>query len=329
MVPKPFSRRRLLLAAAIGAALPLFGRVGRLAAQTNPLSADPMVAAEELSSMEVTELPQVLGVFYSHMHPDAQAIIPRFVVIQWFLQDFQSRAPEQAISTGVSYRDDWAWGVNGVTYPGVAEVSYSQSFGDGSVENDIVRLAPHNGSWTWFFGRSREWVDEQIARFDQRNYVSQDGEAPYNLQFSTPYSRELIQRLPRNVSSGTTYGELVRQDPNYAPLPDYASDQFGYTYKVQNDVYTIAYGLIQTLSPGYAAADALNQIILTAQDGEFFKLRAWNMSPPSGVPWVLFTSMGNHAIGYVETLAICDGTSVLTLSGVTDDIIKTLALEMT
>src|SRR5699024_5746374 len=52
------------------------------------------------------------------------------------------------------------------TYPYTAEVSFTQPFADGSVATDVVRLVQdHNGEWRWFFGRSREFVDQQIARY--------------------------------------------------------------------------------------------------------------------------------------------------------------------
>src|SRR5699024_6832730 len=103
--------------------------------------------------------------FYARMHPDAQAIVPRHVVIRYFREVFQQRNPEPAIATGVTYKS-WTWGVNGVTYPHTAEVSFTQRFGGETIE-DVVRLVEHHGEWKWFFGRDRAWVDEQIRRFTQ------------------------------------------------------------------------------------------------------------------------------------------------------------------
>jgi predicted metalloprotease len=56
--------------------------------------------------------------------------------------------------------------VTGDTYQGAAEVSFRQPFEDGTVADDVGRLVPDaEGRWRWFFGRSREFVNEQIARY--------------------------------------------------------------------------------------------------------------------------------------------------------------------
>lgn len=325
MVPKPFSRRRFLLASLVGGAFVLRGRALPASAQMSPLPADPMLAAEELSRLETTEHIPALYTFYEHLHPDAKAIVPRFAVIGWYKADFQPRVPQPAISTGVVYRDDWAWGVNGVTYPGVAEVSYTQTFGAGTVENDEVRLAPYNGGWTWFFGNSREWVDGQIARFDQRNQVMQDGEAPYQLHFAAPFTTNQLTHLPEITSVADFPGRMIREPLTEAPLADYAAARDGFTYKAEREPYTLGYATIETLNPGLNAADVIDSIVYRELDRPPFTLRAWNLTPPSGYPWALYESMGNDAIGFVQTLVVCDGASVLTLSGVSDDLIKTFA----
>jgi hypothetical protein len=60
---------------------------------------------------------------------------------------------------------EWTWPVTGKTYPITAEVSFRQPFANGTVAEEVVRLVQDaNGEWRWFFGRSREFVDEQIAR---------------------------------------------------------------------------------------------------------------------------------------------------------------------
>jgi predicted metalloprotease len=56
--------------------------------------------------------------------------------------------------------------VTGQTYPNTAIVSFKQPFADGSVVEDVVRLVQDDkGEWRWFFGRSREFVDAQIATY--------------------------------------------------------------------------------------------------------------------------------------------------------------------
>ena len=58
----------------------------------------------------------------------------------------------------------WTWEVTGETYPYTATVSFEQPFADGSVVDDVVRLVQdQNGEWRWFFGRTRTFVEAQIA----------------------------------------------------------------------------------------------------------------------------------------------------------------------
>ena len=151
------SRRAFTLGAAgTGLAL-LLDAAPALAQSPSALPSDPMRAAEELSRLEATEHIPALYTFYELMHPDAQAIIPRHVVIGWYREEFQPRGPEPAKATSVAYKD-WEWAVNGTTYRDAAEVSYTQAFADGTTTEDVVHLVEHEGTWRWFFGRDRAWV---------------------------------------------------------------------------------------------------------------------------------------------------------------------------
>ena len=63
----------------------------------------------------------------------------------------------------------WTWDVTGQTYPDTAEVAFRQSAADGAVVRGEVRLVKdEHGNWSWFFGRDRAFVDEQIARFTEQ-----------------------------------------------------------------------------------------------------------------------------------------------------------------
>ncbi|MGH2533393.1 MAG: neutral zinc metallopeptidase [Thermomicrobiales bacterium] len=104
---------------------------------------------------------------YDLIHPDAHAIIPRAAVIGWYQTEFAPRGASPATIVGVSVTT-WTWAVNGRTYPRTAEVSFVQTFWDGGAETvleDVVRLVKSDGEWRWFFGRSREFVEEQIALY--------------------------------------------------------------------------------------------------------------------------------------------------------------------
>ena len=105
---------------------------------------------------------------YDWIHPDAHAVVPRSAVVGWYENVFAPLDPGVIEVTGITY-GAWTWPVTGVTYPGVAEVSFRQPFSDGTVVDDQVRLAQDDeGRWRWFFGRSQAFVDEQIARFSPR-----------------------------------------------------------------------------------------------------------------------------------------------------------------
>ncbi|HEV2109267.1 MAG TPA: neutral zinc metallopeptidase, partial [Thermomicrobiales bacterium] len=120
-------------------------------------------AAVELSRFEAAS---DFNALYDRIHPDAHAVIPRAAVIGWFQDNWAPLQPGISTVTGVQFVE-WTWAVTGVTYPYTAEVSFAQPMGDGSVLHDVVRLVEFNGEWRWFFGRSRDFVDEQIAKYVQ------------------------------------------------------------------------------------------------------------------------------------------------------------------
>lgn len=105
---------------------------------------------------------------YDVMHPDARTVIPRSAVVGWYRTDFAPQGP-QPISEITAVRTvSWAWPVTGVTYPITYEIDFVQPFINGSGTNyvsETVRIVPTSGGFGWFFGRSREFVDAQIARF--------------------------------------------------------------------------------------------------------------------------------------------------------------------
>lgn len=154
------SRRHLLHGAfAIASGVVLFRR--STLAQEGSAEQQAAATAVDLSELEATG---AFDALYNRLHPDAQAIIPREAVVGWYATDFAPLGPGAATVTGVTVID-WTWGVTGQTYSNTAEVAYEQPFADGSVVEDVVRLVESDGEWRWFFGRSREFVDGQIARF--------------------------------------------------------------------------------------------------------------------------------------------------------------------
>ena len=99
------------------------------------------------------------------MHPDAQTIIPREAVTGWYENEFLYLGEPAARAIKVRFIS-WTWGVTGATYPETAEVALRQQLSDGTVVRDEVRLVKDPfGNWSWFFGRDRAFVQEQIARY--------------------------------------------------------------------------------------------------------------------------------------------------------------------
>lgn len=121
-----------------------------------------LAAAEALSLLELTGKFDAL---YDRMHPDAQSVIPREVVVGWYQEDATLSGSRPATALKVRFIP-WTWEVTGQTYPNTAEVAFEQLMADGSVIRDEIRLVKDwHGEWAWFFGRSRDFVAEQISRF--------------------------------------------------------------------------------------------------------------------------------------------------------------------
>lgn len=128
---------------------------------------DEQNAATAAYVISVLEAASSFSEVYDRMHPDARAFIPREAVVGWYENDFGPKQPEPITVAGVQMVE-WMWPVTGVTYPYTAEVAFEQSFRDGATITDVVRLVQDDGgSWRWFFGRSREFVDEQIALYGE------------------------------------------------------------------------------------------------------------------------------------------------------------------
>jgi hypothetical protein len=123
-----------------------------------------MAAAETVAALEVAGRIYNL---YRDMHPDARAIIPLEAVVGWYENEFTRFAGPPPLAVKVRFIT-WTWEVTGRTYPDTAEVALRQDVPDGTVARDEVRLVKDDdGNWGWFFGRTRAFVDEQIARYAQ------------------------------------------------------------------------------------------------------------------------------------------------------------------
>ena len=205
-----FDRRSML-----GTALALAGARWMprevVAQGTDDRARGAMAACEELSRLEATEHLPALYEFYARMHPDAQAIIPRHVVIGWYKDEWQPRGPQQA-ATGFGRR--LTWPVNGVTYRGVAEVSFSQMLDNAPPISDVVRLAFAEGEWRWF-GRDRQWSSSRFGTTTASPTSIRPGCADSIAWLALP---DILRSLPLTIGQATS--EMV-EDARF--IPDYAA----------------------------------------------------------------------------------------------------------
>ncbi|HEV2065573.1 MAG TPA: excalibur calcium-binding domain-containing protein [Thermomicrobiales bacterium] len=161
------------------------------AAQPRAETTDPASAAVFYSRLEAEGR---FSELYRYMHPDAQAIIPEAAVVGWYQDHFAPLGPGVITATEVQWLV-WTWPVTGESYCHTAEVFYQQPFANGSVVNDVVRLVEHNGEWRWFFGRSREFVAEQLAKYGGSVAESRDAAPVGSCDGATDWWIETYDRL--------------------------------------------------------------------------------------------------------------------------------------
>lgn len=279
-----------------------------------------MLACEELSRLEATEHIPALYTFYARMHPDAQAIVPRHVVIGWYRDEWQPLGPHDAVATGVRFVD-WTWPVNGAIYPGVAEVSYNQTFDNAPAVSDVVRLAFAEGEWRWFFGRDRTWVESQIWHYNALAYIDQVGTVPWNLDRLVGADPTVIESLPAQI--GGARAELA-QDARQ--IPDYAA-HMPIAVQYRDDIYPVGYAMATTLRDGLGMVDTINDIVWEGVQRPPFTLKSWNLAPDNGVPFAKYAEFGSEAVGSVETIVFGgrDDRTLWTLSFVDDARLEELA----
>lgn len=129
---------------------------------------DEEAAAAAATAISKLEAARDYEAVYARLHPDARAIIPAAAVVGWYRATYADQTTAALAVTGVRFVD-WTWPVTGQTYPDAAEISYVQPYwsADGT-EHDVTgveHLARVGSAWNWFFGLSREFVEEQIATY--------------------------------------------------------------------------------------------------------------------------------------------------------------------
>ena len=310
-----FDRRALMSTAIGGALLPHAAR-----GQTSNRAQQAMNAAVELSRLEATEHLPALYEFYARMHPDAQAIVPRHVVIGWYQDNWHPKGAHDAIATGLRFLD-WTWGVNGTTYPGTAEVSFTQMFDNAPTLNDVVRLVERNGVWHWFFGRDRSWVDEQIAFYNSRAYIPQFGTVPFGLETVVNADPRIVWSLP--VQIGPYRAEVVT---DARTIPDYAA-QMPFAIQYLQEFYPNGHALAIPINPGTSMSALIDDLVWDRVQEPPFTLRAWNLTPDNDVPFAWYEHFGSEAVGNAQTIIFghASGDVLWTVSFTSDERLEELA----
>lgn len=308
------NRRAFVTSAASFLALATIGTRARQSNEQAMFGTNPMAAAEYLSTLENIDYIPPLYTLYGFMHEDAKALVPRATVIGWYQEDFQPLGPQQAVATGFTTLPQWTWAVNGVTYTNVAEVSYTQQFGDGSVVNDVVRLVFANGQWNWFFGRDRAWVEEQNLRFSQKHHLPQQGDAPFGLSALSRFDEGLFTRMPAMVFSAAPYQEYVIEEdygtfqPNGVWVPQ---RRRRYMPPQSNDPFELGRVEYGSIVDPTTAAENLDRITTVEQNRPPTLLYGWNTEPDNGMPWVHFTMPGVDVVGPSYSVTLASDTNYL------------------
>jgi len=131
---------------------------------SEPIDSEAEKAAATAVHMTELEVAADYDRLYAWMHPDSKAVVPQSAMEGWYREVFAARPPVWMTVDDVRIVE-WTWEVTGKVYPSTAEVTFRQRFADGEETQDVAHLVRDNGVWRWFFGGSREFVEEQINRY--------------------------------------------------------------------------------------------------------------------------------------------------------------------
>jgi hypothetical protein len=124
-----------------------------------------MIVAESLSQLEVAGDQKSFDTLFRAMHPDAQAVIPQEAIVGWYANEFPYAGEPPGVAIKVHFAP-WTWEVTGKMYPETAHVAVRHYPTDGTVRRELMHLVKDQfGTWGWFFGSDRAFVEEQIERF--------------------------------------------------------------------------------------------------------------------------------------------------------------------
>lgn len=145
------------------------GSVPAIEAGATP--AEQRAAAAEITAAAVAlsrfEADRDFAALYAKLHPDSRALVPFAAFAGWYEALLAGTTTAELTVSGINFID-WTWGVTGKTYVGTAQVRVVQPFWVGGVREDVANvfhLVEQDGEWYWFFGGTREFIDQQIALY--------------------------------------------------------------------------------------------------------------------------------------------------------------------
>lgn len=313
-----FTRRSLSAGVAAATGLALLGPRWTVAhfmtsASLRGDGSAPVEAAISQSQLEVTNN---IFALYQQMHSDSRAEVPFYAVQNWYETAFLPLGPEVLQYVDVRFLD-WTWAVTGQTYPNAAEISYTQAFADGSVVEDKVRLVEEDGQWRWFFGRSREFVDEQIELASAEIFPDEVVPADGWIAAIVDAGSEALDWLPE-AYPGDNEATLTT-----APGDD---GENGRRYVVPREYYVLGAVDYQRLSPNQRAVDFVQGRLDEAAQGPAFKVLAWDLSGEADVVYATYTAFANEAVGNaVFTVVASEETRALwTVTALTADALEAM-----
>lgn len=315
------------LAASLG--LGLAGRPAARAAQSEGVinRVDPDQAAVDQSRLEVKgRIPEL----YLRMHPDAQAEVPLYAVAYWYETTFLPSGPN-VIEVTDWFITEWTWPVTGETYaayqteggaPVTAEVAYHQTFADGSTRDDTLHLVQQpTNEWRWFFGQSREFIDEQVALAEE-NGVTSISPVPEWAAAATANNLDGYANVPE-AYPGAEDATLERLGST--GLGGHESCRY-----VTADGTIIARVEVSGVATDVTTAIGAIQTMVTANSGQYeTEVLGWSLTPATDA---VFMSVRFSAEGEPDTVATYVGDTVtpfiVKISAPDEDVVTALGEAM-
>src|SRR3954453_21755354 len=140
-------------------------------AQTGQDQKDVLARAREIFRLADTG---DFNAMYDLIPPDAREIIPRVAAVNTFQALYGAANVGRGVPTGVEFQT-WTWEVTGKTYNNAAAVSFEQPYvengEDKTLESTMYLVKASDNEWRWFFGNSKDYVDQAIAKYGSKQTV--------------------------------------------------------------------------------------------------------------------------------------------------------------